>query len=107
MFVYRYEAMRELLYRFRDWDESPRGRVDRIHASAAGGPVYRTMTFFMQMVRPGETTLPLKQTANLLVSPFSGQGSMTVGEQRHALEPTRSPCPARTGCSTATTPPSR
>ena len=45
------------------------------------------MTFFMQMVRPGETTLPLKQTANLLVSPFSGQGSMTVGEQRHALEP--------------------
>ena len=64
-----------------------RGRVDRIHASASGGPVYRTMTFFMQMVRPGETTLPLKQTANLLVSPFSGQGSMTVGEQRHALEP--------------------
>jgi gentisate 1,2-dioxygenase len=88
MFVYRYEAMRELLYRFRDWDESPHEGVSIEYTHPLrGGPVYRTMTFFMQMVRPGETTLPLKQTANLLVSPFSGQGSMTVGEQRHALEP--------------------
>lgn len=88
MFVYRYEAMRELLYRFRDWDESPHeGVLIEYTHPLRGGPVYRTMTFFMQMVRPGETTLPLKQTANLLVSPFSGQGSMAVGEQTFALEP--------------------
>ena len=67
------------------------------------------MTFFMQMVRPGETTLPLKQTANLLVSPFSGQGSMTAGEQRHALEPFDTVAvPSENWVrSTATTPPSR
>jgi len=88
MFVYRYEAMQELLYRFRDWDCSPHeGLLVEYTHPLRGGPVYRTMTFFMQMVRPGETTLPLKQTANLLVAPFSGQGSMRVGEQNFALEP--------------------
>ncbi|WZB60419.1 cupin domain-containing protein [Achromobacter xylosoxidans] len=52
MFVYRYEAMRELLYRFRDWDESPHEGVSIEYTHPLrGGPVYRTMTFFMQMVR--------------------------------------------------------
>lgn len=88
MFVYRYDAMQELLYRFRDWDGTPHeGLLIEYTHPLRGGPVYNTMTFFMQMVRPGETTLPLKQTANLLVSPFSGKGSMTVGEQRFDLEP--------------------
>jgi gentisate 1,2-dioxygenase len=88
MFVYRYDAMRELLYRFRDWDESPHeGLLVEYTHPLRGGPVYRTMTFFMQMVRPGERTLPLKQTANLLVAPFSGQGAMTIGEESFPLEP--------------------
>ncbi|WLW63446.1 cupin domain-containing protein [Achromobacter sp. PD1] len=88
MFVYRYDAMRELLYRFRDWDESPHeGLLIEYTHPLRGGPVYRTMTFFMQMVRPGEQTLPLKQTANLLVAPFSGQGAMTIGDESFPLEP--------------------
>ncbi|CAB5516688.1 1-hydroxy-2-naphthoate 1,2-dioxygenasee [Achromobacter anxifer] len=88
MFVYRYDAMRELLYRFRDWDESPHeGLLIEYTHPLRGGPVYRTMTFFMQMIRPGEKTLPLKQTANLLVAPFAGQGAMTIGEESFPLEP--------------------
>ena len=107
MFVYRYEAMRELLYRFRDWDESPHEGVSIIHASASR-PGLPDHDLLHADGAAGETTLPLKQTANLLVSPFSGQGSMTVGEQRHALEPFGHGRRAQRELrSTATTPPSR
>ena len=34
------------------------------------------------MLRPGEKTLPLRQTANLLVAPFEGQGYSIVDGQR-------------------------
>jgi gentisate 1,2-dioxygenase len=44
------------------------------------------MTFFMQMVRAGERTLPLKQSANLLVAPFEGRGHALIDGQRFALE---------------------
>jgi gentisate 1,2-dioxygenase len=47
-----------------------------------GGPVYKTMTFFMQMLRPGERTLPLKQSANLVFSPFEGAGYSMIGDKR-------------------------
>ena len=39
-----------------------------------GGPLFKTMTFFATMLRPGERTRPLKQTASLLVTPFEGGG---------------------------------
>jgi len=42
------------------------------------------MTFFAQMLRPGEKTLPLKQTASLLVTPFEGpRGYSIIDGQRH------------------------
>ena len=49
-----------------------------------GGPLFRTMTFFAQMLRPGERTRPLKQTASLLVTPFEGGGlgHSTIGGKR-------------------------
>ena len=47
-----------------------------------GKPVFKTMTFFAQMLRPGEKTLPLRQTANLLVAPFEGKGHSVVDGQR-------------------------
>ena len=40
------------------------------------------MTFFAQMLRPGERTLPLKQTANLLCTPLEGHGHSIIGEER-------------------------
>jgi gentisate 1,2-dioxygenase len=83
MYVYRYEVVREFLENCRDWDG------DRYEAlmleyvnPTTGGPVYKTMTFFMQMLRPGERTLPLKQSANLVLSPFEGAGYSVIGDKR-------------------------
>ncbi|VVE13383.1 gentisate 1,2-dioxygenase [Pandoraea horticolens] len=74
MFIYRYEAVRELLEKHREWAENPYEglRIEYVDP-LRGGPVYKTMTFFMQMLRPGERTLPMKQTASLLVSPLEGE----------------------------------
>ncbi len=47
-----------------------------------GGPVFKTITFFAQMLRPGEKTLPLRQTASLLVAPFEGKGHSIVDGKR-------------------------
>jgi len=48
--------------------------------------VYKTMTFFMQMVRKGEATLPIRQSASLLVAPFEGRGHALIDGQRFELE---------------------
>jgi gentisate 1,2-dioxygenase len=83
MFVYRWEMMQELLDRHKDWDGDPYEAlmVEYIDPTS-GGPVFKTITFFGQMLRPGEKTRPLRQTANLLVAPFQGQGYSIVDGQR-------------------------
>lgn len=87
MFVYRYEPMREMLEKHREWCENPHEALLIEYVDPLkGGPVYSTMTFFMQMLRPGERTLALKQTASLLVSPFEGKGHAMVDGQRFALD---------------------
>lgn len=88
MYVYRYEAVRELLERNRDWDGNPyEGLSIEYTDPIQGGPVFKTMTFFMQMLRPGEKTLPMKQTASLLISPLSGQGKCIVDGENFAFAP--------------------
>jgi gentisate 1,2-dioxygenase len=83
MYVYRYEAMRAFLEKCRDWDGDRHEAlmVEYVNPTT-GGPVYQTMTFFMQMLRPGERTLPLKQSANLVFSPFEGAGHSMIGDKR-------------------------
>ena len=79
MYVYRWEQMRSMLEKHQNWDGSLYdGLMIEYVNPTNGGPVFKTMTFFAQMLRPGETLLPVKQTANLLVSPFEGQGSVTI-----------------------------
>src|SRR5438045_1714931 len=81
-------TMRELLEKHRDFAENPHeGLLIEYIDPLTGGPVYRTMTFFMQMVRKGETTLPAKQSASLLVAPFEGRGHALVDGTRFELEP--------------------
>ena len=88
MYVYRYEAMREYLERNRAWDGNPyEGLLVEYTDPIRGGPVYKTMTFFMQMLRPGERTLPLKQTASLLVSPLEGHGHCMVDGKAFEFAP--------------------
>ena len=61
MYVYRYDMMRELLEKFRDWDGDRHEALMVEYVDPTTGlSVYKTMTFFMQMLRPGERTLPLE-----------------------------------------------
>ena len=73
MYVYRWSAMRETLDKFRDWPGDPHEALLIEYVDpTTGGPVYKTITFFAQMLRPGERTLPLKQNASLLVRAVRG-----------------------------------
>jgi gentisate 1,2-dioxygenase len=83
MYVYRWDMMREALEKFRSWDGDPYEAIMIEYVNPLDGkPVFKTITFFMQMLRPGERTQPLKQTASLLVAPFEGQGYSLVGGKR-------------------------
>ena len=74
--------------RNREWDGNPyEGLLIEYTNPIRGGAVYKTMTFFMQMLRPGERTLPLKQTASLLVSPLEGNGQCIVDGQTFDFAP--------------------
>ena len=83
MYVYRWEAMLKILERFQDDDGDPHEALMVEYTDPTrGGPVFQTITFFAQMLRPGETTLPLRQTASLLVAPFQGTGHSIVDGER-------------------------
>ena len=83
MFVYRWEMMRELLERHKDWDGDPYEALMAEYIDPTSGqPVFKTITFFAQMLRPGEKTLPIRQTGNLLVSPFEGRGHSIIDGER-------------------------
>ena len=88
MYVYRWQAMRDVLEKFKDWDGDPhQGLIVEYVDPTTGRPVFKTITFFAQMLRPGERTRPLKQTASLLCVPFEGAGYSVVGERRLDWEP--------------------
>jgi gentisate 1,2-dioxygenase len=75
--------MQELIDRFKDWDGDPYEAMSIEYTDPlTGGPVFKTMTFFVQVLRPGERTRPLRQTASLLVAPFQGSGCSTVDGKR-------------------------
>ena len=79
--------MRDLLERHKDWDGDPYEALMVEYVDpTTGAPVFKTMTFFAQMLRPGERTRPLRQTANLLVAPFEGQGHSARRRQAFRLE---------------------
>jgi len=79
MYVYRWEMMQDLLERHKDWDGDPYEALMVEYVDPSNGkPVFKTITFFVQMLRPGEKTLPLRQTASLLVAPFEGKGHSIV-----------------------------
>jgi gentisate 1,2-dioxygenase len=87
MFVYRWEATAAMLAKFRDHDGSPYdGIAIEFVNPVTGGPVYKTMTFYVQMLRPGETLLPVRQNANRICTVFRGRGHSLVGEQRFDWE---------------------
>ena len=88
MYVYRWEATRELLENLRDLDGAPWDgvMVEYVDPTTGRAP-YATMTFFAQMLRPGEKTLPSRQNASLIYTVFEGHGHSVVGGQRFDWEP--------------------
>ena len=79
MFVYRWEMIRELLDRNRDHEgDAHDGLMVEYIDPTTGEPVFKTITFFVQMLKPGQRTLPVKTTSSLLVSPFEGKGHSIV-----------------------------
>ena len=55
MFVYRWEMMRELLDRHRDDDgDAHDGLMVEYIDPTTGQPVFKTITFFVQMLQPGQ-----------------------------------------------------
>nr|WP_298685161.1 cupin domain-containing protein [uncultured Dongia sp.] len=83
MYVYRWDMMREALERAKSYDGDPHEALMIEYVDPTNGQsIFKTMTFFMQMLRPGEKTLPLKQNASLTVSPFEGNGYSIVGGKR-------------------------
>lgn len=84
MYVYRWDAMREVLERHKDWDGDPyEALMVEYTDPSTGGPVFKTITFFAQMLRPGEKTMPMRQTASLLVAPFEGSGHSIIDGKRY------------------------
>jgi gentisate 1,2-dioxygenase len=84
MFVYRWEMVLELFSKHKDREGDPHdGLLIEYIDPTTGQPVYRTMTFFAQLLRAGAETLPVRTTANLLVSPFEGEGYSIVDGKRH------------------------
>ncbi len=79
MFVYRWDMMRELLDRHRNEDGDPHdGLMVEYIDPTSGEAVFKTITFMVQMLQPGQKTLPVKTTSSLLVSPFEGKGHSIV-----------------------------
>jgi gentisate 1,2-dioxygenase len=83
MFVYRWEMVRELLEKHKDREgDAHDGLMVEYIDPTTGQPVFKTITFFAQMLLPGQETLPVKTASSLLVSPFEGKGYSIVNGQR-------------------------
>ena len=64
--------------------DGDRMRADgRIYRSDERQPVFKTITFFAQMLQPGQKTLPVRTTASLLVVPVRRQ--RVFGGRRQAV----------------------
>jgi gentisate 1,2-dioxygenase len=88
MFVYRWEATKALLDDLHDHEGSAYDGITIEYVDPlTGGPVYRTMTFFVQMLRAGEALLPQRQNANRIFTVLEGRGHSMIGDQRFDWEP--------------------
>ncbi|MEE2956085.1 MAG: cupin domain-containing protein [Pseudomonadota bacterium] len=88
MYVYRWEKTREMLEDLRNHEGSPWDAIQVEYTNPITGlTAYPTMTFFGQLLRPGESTLPQQQNASQICFPFDGKGYSMVGQTRLEWEP--------------------
>ena len=82
-FVYRWAESAKLLERLHDDEGCPyEGVVVEYVDPTTGGPIYKTMTFKLQMLRPGESLRPVLQSASQICTVFKGHGVSQVGGHR-------------------------
>lgn len=86
--VYRWDESAEALHRLRDEEGSPyEGVLLEYTDPVSGGAIYKTMTFMLQRLRPGQKLLSLRQNASQICTVFRGSGVSVVGRQRFQWEP--------------------
>jgi gentisate 1,2-dioxygenase len=79
MYVYRWEDTRELLESFRNHEGTPHDAVMVEYTDpTTGRPPFPSMTFYGQLLRPGERTLAQRQNASMVCIAFEGQGTTTI-----------------------------
>jgi gentisate 1,2-dioxygenase len=82
MYVYRFDQVKEALDRIREgFTEPHEGVVIEYVNPITGQPAMPTMSFHMQLLRPGETTGWLRSTASSACCAFEGHGTTAVGAQ--------------------------
>jgi gentisate 1,2-dioxygenase len=88
MYVYRWERTREALENLRPYEGNGFEAVllEYVDPTTGRAP-YATMTFFAQMLRPGERTLPLRQNASLIVTVIEGAGHSLIDGARYDWQP--------------------
>lgn len=88
MYVYRWDQTRSLLESFRDHDGTPHDAVMIEYIDpTTGRPPFPSMTFFGQLLRPGERTLAQRQNSSLVCIGFEGDGSTIVDGKRFDWKP--------------------
>ena len=88
MYVYRWDETRSLLEDLRDHDGSPWDAISvEYRDPTTGRTPFPTTTFFGQMLRPGEKTLPQKQNASQVCIAFEGAGSTIIDGRKFDWKP--------------------
>jgi gentisate 1,2-dioxygenase len=84
MYVYRYDAVRSMIEEIRDMDGTPHDGIFIEYTDPiSGGAIYPTLSFGMQLIRPGERLLAQRQTANRIFLVYEGNGHSIVRGERH------------------------
>jgi len=82
MYVYRFDQVREALDRIRtQFDEPDEGVVMEYVNPVTGGPAMPTMSFTMQLLRPGEVSPWIRSTTSSVYCATGGTGLTVVGDK--------------------------
>jgi gentisate 1,2-dioxygenase len=88
MYVYRFEQVRAALERIRDdYTQPHEGVVIEYVNPVTGEAAMPTMTFSMQLLRPGETSSSMRSTGSSVNCIVEGGGTSQVGDRLFKWEP--------------------
>jgi gentisate 1,2-dioxygenase len=81
--VYRWERTRETLERMKKYDGDPYdGIIVELGRTMTGERIYKTMSVYMQLLRPGEKTRTHRHSSSAVYCVLEGQGYTQVGDKR-------------------------